>query len=292
MARTIGIVGLGLIGGSFARAIRVKTDMRILGRDVDDVTQAAAQADGVIDERLTRAGLSECDYLILALRPAAAIEWMSGHIDDIKDGCIVFDVAGVKREMCAELGALCTDTGVRFVGTHPMAGYHKGGYMHSSSTLFEGASCIICEDEFTDSVASARVAELMIELGFGHIEVTTPERHDEIIAFTSQLAHIASNAYIKDPVSAQHSGFTAGSFQDMTRVAILDADMWTELMLANRDNLEAHLDTLMAHLGEYRAALAAGDADTLRELLGAGVLAKEASLRAGEEGDSVRCDGA
>ncbi|MCL2024210.1 MAG: prephenate dehydrogenase/arogenate dehydrogenase family protein [Coriobacteriia bacterium] len=280
MTQTIGIVGLGLIGGSFARTIRARTDARILGRDICDETQAAAQAEGVIDDRLTREGLAACDILILALRPEDAIAWMRAHIDDIRDNCLVLDVAGVKREVCATLGALCEDAGCRFVGFHPMAGYHKGGFAHSSDMLFEGASAIICEDEYTDPAASTCVAELMRSLGFGQVVVTTPEHHDEVIAFTSQLAHLVSNAYIKDPRAIQYDGFSAGSFHDMTRVATLDADMWTELFLANRDNLVSHLDALVAHLADYRMALVAEDADVLRELLEAGVCAKDASVRA------------
>jgi len=282
MSKMVGIIGLGLIGGSFAKSIRARTDMRIVGFDTDGDTLERVLAEQVIDGVLDSETLTTCDFLIVALRPGIAVSWIQNNIDAIPHGCIIFDVAGVKREIVAKVGALCAAHGRTFVGAHPMAGYHEGGYTNASDTLFEGASFLICKDENTSDVAIDTLSTFAKEVGFGHVVVTTPENHDEMIAFTSQLAHIVSNAYIKDPDAQNHRGYSAGSFQDMTRVAILDADMWSELCIENADMLIPHIDTLIENLTQYREALVARDDEALRALLRAGVAAKRASIKAHE----------
>lgn len=285
MIKTVGIVGLGLIGGSFAHVIKMRSDARICGLDIDPVSLAHARRDGVIDEILDiPVGLAECDLLILALRPHDAAHWIGKHIEHTKKTCIIFDVAGVKRYVSEHIGALCARHGRRFVGAHPMAGFHEGGYGHASASLFEGASFIVCKDDHTDQTAVDELCEFIKGLGFAQIVLTTAQNHDEMIAFTSQLAHIVSNAYIKDPDAKAHAGYSAGSFQDMTRVAILDAEMWSELFIENSDNLLKHLDTLINHLVQYREALDSHDDEMLRYLLQKGVDAKRATLKASGEG--------
>jgi len=277
--QSVGIIGLGLIGGSFAKAIRTHTDMRIYATDIDPSAISAALADGDIDGTLDDAYLSEIEYLILALRPHDAIDWAQQNLTKVGSNCLVFDVSGIKELICDTIGSLAKDQGKRFVGAHPMAGYHEGGYQNASAQLFAGASLILCQDEYTQEDALEQLIEFGRRIGFGSVVVTTPQNHDEMIAFTSQLAHIVSSAYIKDPHAQLHGGYSAGSFQDMTRVAILDPDMWSELCNENADALVGHIDTLVTHLDQYREALAAKDQDALRTLLAAGVTAKHASIR-------------
>jgi len=283
MGKTVGIIGLGLIGGSFSKTIRKSTDARILGLDIDSQTIDSALEDGAIDGILDRGVLGTCDYLVVALRPGDAIRWMQDHIDDISKDCIIFDVGGVKRKIADEIGALCSQRGRTFVGAHPMAGHHEGGYAHATDSLFDGASFLICEDDHTDEDAIRELSDFIKGLGFGQVVITTPENHDEMIAFTSQLAHIVSSAYIKDPIAQRQGGYSAGSFQDMTRVAILDAAMWSELCVENADMLIPHLDTLIEHLMEYRQALDVCDREELRTLLESGVEAKHSSIEAHKE---------
>ncbi|MCL2492271.1 MAG: prephenate dehydrogenase/arogenate dehydrogenase family protein [Coriobacteriia bacterium] len=278
MSLTVGIIGLGLIGGSFAKTIAARTDARVLGTDIDKVVVSWAISEGAIVRELDDRDLTDCDFVILALRPQDAIDWMIEHVSVLSDESIIFDVGGIKRRMSEEVSALCAQRGLRFVGAHPMAGYHEGGFAHSSEHLFDGASFIISTDEHTDPSAVNTLEHFVETLGFGQVVVTTPDEHDEIVAFTSQLAHLVSSAYIKDPDALRHAGFSAGSFQDMTRVAILDADMWSELMSENADMLVPHIDNLLSHLSQYRDALSEGDRDRLARLLQDGVDAKRISI--------------
>ena len=263
----IGIIGLGLIGGSLAKSIKAQTAHSVFGIDLDNETMTLARLCGAIDGVLDKDTVSGCDLLFLALSPQAAIDWVKDNAKEISKSATVIDMCGVKRVVCKELSAVAEENGFAYIGGHPMAGKERGGFVNSSDDLFNGASMILTPDEKTDIAMLEQLKALFTDLGFSNITFTTPEEHDSIIAYTSQLAHITSSAYVKSPTAQMRRGFSAGSFKDMTRVARLDEVMWTELFLDNADHLSRELEGLIEHLNEYLAALKSGDADTLRQLL-------------------------
>lgn len=180
------------------------------------------------------------------------------------------DVCGVKQSVCAPLWQLAQDHGFTFIGGHPMAGREVGGFAHANADLFKDASMILTPQKGADISLLERIKKFWCELGFAGVVVTTPENHDRVIAYTSQLAHIVSSAYIQSPTALDHIGFSAGSYKDMTRVAKLDADMWTELFMQNREPLLSELEGILQRLGDFRDTLAKGNAVKMREMLSAG----------------------
>lgn len=273
---TIGVVGLGLIGGSYAKAYRENTSCRIYGADKDPSAVSAAVEDETLDGELTEERIGECDLLLVALYPEAIIDYVRSVADKIRPGAYVIDTGGLKRNVCHALFPVAADHGFTFIGGHPMAGKRTSGYRHSIGSLFKGASMILVPDDVTDFDTLATAKAIFAPCGFGRITICSAEKHDEMIAFTSELAHIVSNAYMKSPTALQHRGFSAGSYKDLTRVAWLNETMWTEIFMDNRDNLIRELDSIIQSLGEYRDALADEDRKRLWALLHDGKMAKEA----------------
>ena len=263
----VGIVGLGLIGGSMAKSIKIRTAHTVWGVDLDAETMTLARLSGAIDGALTPDNLPVCDLVLVAIRPAAAVAWVRAHAEKIGKHAILVDLCGVKRGVCAELAPIAEAYGFAYIGGHPMAGRERGGYVHSSEELFTGASMILTPDQNTDMRMLETLKAFFTDVGFAGLTFSTPEEHDRIVAYTSQLAHLVSSAYIKSPEAQRRRGFSAGSFRDMTRVAHLDEAMWTELFLDNADYLTEQLEILIDHLNEYRDALAARDAEELCSLL-------------------------
>lgn len=263
----IGIVGLGLIGGSMAKSIKARTAHTVYGSDLDSETMTMARMCGAIDAPLTDENLPQCDLILIAIRPGAAIEWVRRHAGLIAKSAILVDLCGVKRVVVEALAPIAEQYGFAYIGGHPMAGKERGGFTSSSDSLYVGASMILTPDQRTDMQLLETLKSFFLDIGFAGLTFSDPEEHDRIIAFTSQLAHIVSSAYVKSPEAQRRRGFSAGSFQDMTRVARLDEDMWTELFLDDADYLTRELDEIIRHLSEYQAALKAGDAETLRSLL-------------------------
>lgn len=283
---TVGVVGLGLMGGSLAKAYTA-AGHTVLGANRSPATVGIAKLQGAIADELTPDRLKECDIIYLCTMPASIVQYLRDNADNFGDA-VVIDCGGVKRNICKEGFAIAKEHGFLFVGGHPMAGSQKGGYKNSRDNLYKGASMIIVPPVTDDILLLERIKNLVIPAGFGKVTVTTAENHDRMIAFTSQLAHIVSNAYIKSPASLEHRGFSAGSFKDLTRVAYLDPDMWTELFLENSDNVVNELDIIIKSLSEYRDAVASGDAAGLRELLAEGRRMKEESLRSTESQGSAK----
>ena len=271
---TVGIVGLGLIGGSLARAYH-DAGHRVLGYDRDASTVQFALLAGALDEPLSEENIGQCELLLPAVYPQAAAEYLERMGDRISPEAVVVDCCGIKREICQTGFRLAEQYGWLFVGGHPMAGTHFSGFKYSRADLFRGAPMVLVPPVFDDISMLERVETLLQAPGFGHFSVTTAQEHDRMIAFTSQLAHVVSNAYIKSPQAGAHQGFSAGSYKDLTRVAWLNAPMWTELFLDNRDNLLRELDTIIANLQVYRDALERGDADALCAALEEGKRRKE-----------------
>lgn len=263
----IGIVGLGLIGGSLAKSIKTRTMHNVWADDIDAETMMFARLSGAIDGTLDKEKLADIDILIIAVAPHVAISWLTEHAADISKKTIVVDMCGVKRTVCAAMAPLAEKYGFMYVGGHPMAGTERGGFVSSTDDLFEGASMILTPDEHSSAQLLEELKNFFLDMGFGHITFSTPEEHDRIIAYTSQLAHVVSNAYIKSPEAQKRRGFSAGSFKDMTRVARLDEKMWTELFLDNPDFLVEQLEILIDNLNEYLAAIKGNDRATLQELL-------------------------
>ena len=271
---TVGIVGLGLIGGSFAKAY-AEAGETVLAADADRGVLGFAMMSGAVSEELTKENLSRCDLILIAVYPAAAVAWMKDMASHIAKHTVVIDCCGTKRAICEQCFPLAAEYGITFLGGHPMAGNHNSGFKYARGNLFHNAPMVIVPPRFDDICLLDRAKELLAPAGFGRISVTTAEEHDEMIAFTSQLAHVVSNAYIKSPTADRHKGFSAGSYKDMTRVAWLNPDMWAELCMENGDHLLRELDGLLDNLMAYRSAIADGDREKLRRLLDEGKKRKE-----------------
>ena len=263
----VAIVGLGLIGGSMAKSIKNRTAHTVWGADLNSETMTMARMCGAIDAPLTEENLPQADLVLVAIRPGAAIEWVRQHADRIAKSAILVDLCGVKRTVVAAIAPIAEQYGFAYIGGHPMASRERGGFTASTEDLYVGASMILTPDKRTDMRLLETLKAFFLDLGFAGLTFSTPEEHDRIIAFTSQLAHIVSSAYVKSPEAQRRRGFSAGSFQDMTRVARLDEDMWTELFLDDEDFLTKELDELIGHLTDYRNALRDKDAQRLHDLL-------------------------
>lgn len=271
---TVGVVGLGLIGGSVARAYAADGH-KVYGLDKDKTTESYATLAGITVGALTEEKLSECDLLFVALYPEATVSYMKQNAHRIKKGAFVVDLCGVKQEICEVGFSLAAENGYTFIGGHPMAGTQFSGIKYSRSSLFRGAPMVLVPPRYDDISLLDTAKKLLSPLGFGSFSVTTAKEHDRMIAFTSQLAHVVSNAYVKSPTAKSHKGFSAGSYKDMTRVAWLNETMWSELFIENKEPLLYELDSIIKSLSEYRDALSAGDTERLRSLLRDGRIAKE-----------------
>ena len=271
---TVGIVGLGLIGGSFAKAYH-ETGATVLAWNRSRSVLDFAVMSGTVDAELTEENIASCDLVLIALYPEATIDWFRRMAPHIGPHPVVLDCGGTKRTICAACFPIAEEYGVTFLGGHPMAGTQFSGFKNAKANMYHGAPMVIVPPDFDDVLLFDRVKQLLKPAGFSRFSFTTAEAHDEMIAFTSQMAHVVSNAYIKTPTADQHTGFSAGSYKDMTRVAWLSPEMWAELFLENKDNLLHELDVFMAHLNEYRDAMAHDDLPTLTRLLDEGRRRKE-----------------
>ena len=271
---TVGILGLGLIGGSLARAY-AKNGHRVLVSELDKDMLAFAQLAGAVHQELTEENILECDLILLAIYPDASADWLEANAHLISRDALVLDCCGTKTQICRRCFPLAEQYGFTFVGAHPMAGSHNSGFKYSRSNLFQGAPMVLVPPRFDDMQLLDRVKEALEPCKFGSFSVTTAQDHDRMIAFTSQMPHIVSNAYIKSPTALHHKGFSAGSYKDLTRVAWLNPQMWAELFLDNKDNVLSELDFYISSLTAYRDALAEEDADRLIALLDEGRKRKE-----------------
>lgn len=264
------ICGLGLIGGSLARSISVRTMHTVVGYDTDRETCESALACNAIRKIGTPDDLKDADLVIVALYPGATISFVEENLAKFKENAILVDTCGIKTEVCEALGEAVKGTSVRFVGGHPMAGVERSGFDHSFASLFDGASMILCPEYCSDREAVQKLSEFFGDIGFGRITISTADHHDKVIAFTSQLAHVVSSAYVHGEYATDHKGFSAGSFKDMTRVARLNADMWTELFFQNASNLSAVTGELIDNLAKFKNALDTGDREAIHTLLADG----------------------
>ena len=271
---TVGILGLGLIGGSLARAYAL-AGHTVYAAEKDETMLAFAQLAGAVDALLTPENLGTCELVLLAIYPEGSAAWLAENARHISRSALVMDCCGVKQQICEKCFPLAEQHGFTFIGGHPMAGTQFSGFKHSRADLFQGAPMVLVPPRFDDMDLLDRAKNALAPCGFGSFSVTTARDHDRMIAFTSQMPHIISNAFIKSPTALEHKGFSAGSYRDLTRVAWLNPGMWAELFLENREFVLSELDTLITALTAYRTAVAESDADTLITLLEEGKRRKE-----------------
>lgn len=272
---TVGILGLGLIGGSLARAYAM-AGHTVYAAEKDEGILAFAQLAGAVDAPLTAQNIAQCELILLAIYPEGCVRWLSENARHISKAALVVDCCGVKERVCNACFPLAEEFGFTFIGGHPMAGTQFSGFKYSRANLFEDEPMVLVPPRFDDMELLERAKNALSPCGFGSFSVTTAAEHDRIIAFTSQMPHIVSNAFIKSPAAAAHRGFSAGSYKDLTRVAWLNPQMWAELFLENREHVLSELDTLLSSLNAYRDAVEAGDQDRLIALLDEGKKRKEA----------------
>ena len=271
---TVGILGLGLIGGSLARAYKL-AGYSVYAQELSEEMLSFAMLAGAVDGRLDENTIPRCDLLLLAIYPEGSAEWLEEHAPIISKSTLVIDCCGTKGLICSRAFPLAEKYGFLFVGGHPMAGSQFSGFKYSRPTLFQGAPMVLVPPVYDDMALLQRVKDALQPCGFGFFSVTTAKAHDRMIAFTSQMPHILSNAFIKSPTALEHKGFSAGSYRDLTRVAWLNPQMWTELFLENRENLLFELDYYIQSLSEYRQALEERDGERLFTLLDDGKKRKE-----------------
>ena len=269
-----GIVGLGLIGGSFAKAYHA-AGWEVLAMNRSRSVLEFAKLSGDVSGELTGDNISSCDLVLLTIYPEACITALRELAPYIGEKPLVVDCCGTKRVVCEACFPIAEEYGFTFVGGHPMAGTQYSGYKYAKATLYHNAPMVIVPPRFDDIYLLGRVKELLSPAGFSRFSVTTAEEHDEMIAFTSQLAHVVSNAYVKSPTARKHHGFSAGSYKDLTRVAWLNAPMWAELFMENRDKLLTEINSIIGSLSDYRDAMQANDLEKLTALLDEGKRIKE-----------------
>ena len=270
----VGILGLGLIGGSLARAY-TKAGHNVFACESDESMLSFAQLAGFVNEPLTTDNLTSCDLILLAIYPDGSAGWLEENAHLVNPQAFVIDCCGIKREICRRCFPLAEKYGFTFVGGHPMAGSHYSGFKYSRSNLFQGAPMVLVPPRFDDIALLERAKDILAPCNFGFFSVTTAEEHDKMIAFTSQMPHILSNGFIKSPTAKNHKGFSAGSYKDLTRVAWLNPQMWAELCMDNRDNVMFELECYIQSLQAYYNALQSQDLETLTHLLDEGKRKKE-----------------
>ena len=266
MSRKIVIVGLGLIGGSIAKAIKLNTDHTVLGVDTDEDTLLDACSCGAIDGKASPEDLRTADMVYLCVYPESALEFVKTHGVELKENCILTDACGIKGEICHEVEKLQGTGKYVFVAGHPMAGKELSGFAASDAGIFVGASYLIAPCGAPEW-AVQEVADLAKSMGFGQVVITTPEQHDRVIAFTSQLPHVLACSYVMSPRCKEHQGFSAGSYRDVSRVANINELLWSRLFLDNRKDLVPELDELIKNLTAFRTAIDEGDEERLKTLL-------------------------
>lgn len=271
---TVGIVALGLIGGSFAKAYH-EAGHTVLATDIDRSVLDFAIMEGTVAAELTENNVSECDLILICVYPMAAANWLRSMAPHIGNKPVVIDCCGTKQLVCEECFAIAKEHSLTYLGGHPMAGTHNSGYKYARANMFHRAPMVLVPADFDDINFLDRVKALLEPAGFGRYSITTAADHDRMIAFTSQMAHLISNAYIKSPTARNHKGFSAGSYKDMTRVAWLNPRMWAELFMENKDFLLDELDVFIASLNEYKTAIENDDLDGLIHILDEGRRIKE-----------------
>lgn len=272
------VSGMGLIGGSFCKALKKYTNHTVTGYDINKDIEKLALSEKSID-RIFNGDYSDFDIIIVCMYPEITEKYFGETIPQLEKNTLITDVCGIKGEMSERIHRLAENYEIEYIPIHPMAGKEVGGYSNSTADLYIRANMVITPFSNSDKSKTALLSELAENIGFRKIVVTTPQEHDEMIAYTSQLAHIVSSAYVKSPSLDKESGFSGGSFQDMTRIATMNEDMWTSLFMQNRKNLEKELSVLIENLEKYRKALSENDSETMKKLIKEGSELKYQNLK-------------
>lgn len=276
MRQIVGVVGLGLIGGSIAKAYK-ESGWKVFAYDSNLSITSFATLSGTVDAELTSTNMKQCSVIHIAVTPKAAMEFLEQNAEHFPKDGLVIDDCGTKREITGLGFELAKRHNFTYIGGHPMAGNHLSGFKHSKASLFSNASMIIVPPEFNDINLLERIKNAVKPMGFKKVVFTTADDHDRMIAYTSQLPHVVSNAFIKSPSAQEHKGYSAGSFKDLTRVAWLNENMWCELFLENKDYLLKEVNLLIDNLKEYAKAIKDENNEYLCNLLRDGRIAKELS---------------
>ena len=263
----IGIVGLGIIGGSMAGAIKKNSQHTVYAKDINPEALERDMLLGYVDGPLTDENLKDCDVLMIAVYPEVCLKVIEEMAPSISSKTVVIDCSGIKRAICQKGRALGEKYGWTFIGGHPMAGREVWGYTAANANLFNSASMILTPESDVDLLLLSDIKKFFLEIGFGTVTLKSPAEHDRIIAYTSQLAHVLSSAYVMSPTAKEHRGLSAGSFRDMTRVAVINGQMWSDIFVENKDYLIPEVDRLIADLQKYRTAILEEDKDTLKALM-------------------------
>ena len=271
----VGIIGLGITGASMAKAIKLKTEHRVLGYDKDNDTNIKAKILRVVDDTLGFDNMGECKVLMLAIGPDETLHFLREHAGRLSSCEIVIDLCSVKKPICDEAAKLSEEYGFTFIGANPMTDSVKSGFDASRPSLFEGTSMVLTPSYDTSIQALDTLKTLFTRIGFGNIEICSPSEHDRITAFTSQLCRIISSAYIKSPSANEHYGLSAESYENFSKLASLDEKLWTEIFFANKENLESEIELFIGNLQEYLDALKYTNISKMKSLLEEGRKRKE-----------------
>lgn len=277
--KSIAIIGLGLIGGSIAKAVKQNSDVFVVGWNRNESVAESALEQKAIDKIWDKKSVLESELIILALPPAATVEFLRKNAGFIKKDTVVTDVCGIKAQIVYKCEKICKQNRLFFIGGHPMAGKEKGSFINSDAALFEGASYILTPTENTCETAKKAMTELTKIIKAKNITLASPKQHDRVIAFTSQLPHVLAGAYVKSPLCSERKGFSAGSFIDVSRVATADEKLWSELFLANKENLCTEIETLIKNLSAYCDAIKKENKNELAELIKQGREIKEKDIK-------------
>ena len=270
----VGVAGLGLIGGSFVKGYHAKGHT-VYAYNRSRRTLDYALLSGDADAELTTENIGECDLVLVCMYPEASIEWIREMGPHFGSRPVVMDACGTKINVCGECFKIAEEYGFTFAGGHPMGGTKYSGYKYSKADMFNGVPMIVVPPVFDDIALYAKIKELLEPLEFGRFSFTTAEDHDKMIAFTSELSHLVASSYIKSPSAERQGRFSGGTYKDMTRVAYLNAPMWAEIFISNKEFLIPELDSLIDNLNKYRAAIQEDRTDELAELLEEGSRRKE-----------------
>ncbi|MGD9474491.1 MAG: prephenate dehydrogenase [Eubacteriaceae bacterium] len=267
----VGFIGLGLMGGALAMGLRKMGFKKILGYDIKATVIKKAIADKVIDDGawesvgLVRM-LKECDLVFICLTPMDALGFLALYMEDFKPGALITDITGVKEVIFRNLGKLLR-TDIDYVPGHPMAGSEKEGYGGATDSIFVNRNYILTPRPENQPDNIAFLKEIITDLGFNHIVETTCQIHDEKIAFTSQLCHVIAAALVDCEDDLSITGFEGGSFGDLTRIAMINAPMWTELFMCNRKNLLEQIEKFEKSLDAMKSMIAEDEEKELIERL-------------------------
>ena len=282
--KKIAIIGLGLMGGSMAKALKKSGKYKLIGFDVSEETLTLAQNGGFIDEIWNGKDRLDSDITVVALSPSRTKEFIDKNTSLLKENSILTDICGVKESICSFAEEMAEKYNINYVGGHPMAGRELSGFSNSVESLFINRSYIFTKTGKTNEKALETVSGMAYDLGCSDITITSPKKHDEMIAYTSQLPHVLAGAYVKSPASDEHKGFSAGSYHDVSRVASVDENLWSELFLLNKENLLIEIDTLLKNITEYKTALLNEDKQRIHEVIKEGRLLKQRDIiKNGEE---------